>query len=49
MLSRLIKIAEEFNIAVYLTNQGNNLSYILISYGNCFPKIRNQSDLDSQE
>lgn len=23
MLSRLIKIAEEFNVAVYMTNQGN--------------------------
>ncbi|KAM0944044.1 putative ATP diphosphatase [Dioscorea sansibarensis] len=33
MLSRLIKIAEEFNVAVYMTNQGTKTSFHIFSGG----------------
>ena len=37
MLSRLIKIAEEFNVAVYMTNQGNLDLLSLMEVINSFP------------
>lgn len=46
MLSRLIKIAEEFNVAVYLTNQGN-IPSILFFYFYFFPGIKSLPGLDN--
>lgn len=33
MLSRLTKIAEEFNVAVYMTNQGSDWTFMKVVSG----------------